>query len=309
MKVTQMMRHGRRRRFGLHPGACLLACLLASLLSGPHPVRGQAGEPDFPPAARTVAELIGATPLVEDYYRLSEADRGLASDPPSREALFLRQQIIELVLSSMLETDGTIAEIDYEIDRLTEVRAYLEVRRDRNLMIGGVAMIVTSAVSGVASAAIELTEGSTTLDAAINLAGGAISATLSVLGLREQLAPFLATGPAAEPAQYPAALWQYFNSPVPTEAARGVRRERLIRQWTEAGLIAPERKTKDQRYYELLAASDTSGERLTISLVNTRIAMLAGVRVWAERMKRDLSQFMVAFRTHARRPVPPANVN
>jgi len=305
-----------------HLAPCALRCCLLLWLSlCPVLIRGQSRGPEFSPTARTVADLIGATPLVEEYYRLPEADRGLAGEPPSREALFLRQQIIELVLSSMLETDAAIAEIHFEIDKLLEVRAYLESRRDRKLMIGGVAMIVTSAVSGVASAAIELSEGSTTLDAAINLAGGAISTTLSVLGLREQgsrrhplreapnmLVPFLGPGAPGQ-TQYPAPLWHYFNSPVPAEPGRGTRRERLIRQWTEAGLIAADRPAKEQRKIDLLVATDTSGNRLTISLVNTRIAMLSGVRVWAERMKSDLSQLMLAFRAHARRGAePPAEV-
>src|SRR5262249_19215967 len=84
--------------------------------------------PKLSPGAEEVARTIGVVPLIERLYSLPERDRGAGGGVMSMEALSLRQQITESVVSAGLEVDGLITEIDSELAQIGVVRAQLEDR-------------------------------------------------------------------------------------------------------------------------------------------------------------------------------------
>src|SRR5207247_1447545 len=107
----------------------LNGCLLLCALFGPSAVHGQAlpaesasteaahlpqtqnAPPKLSLPAEEMAKVLGITPLIERLSRLPESDRTPGSTT-SLEALTLRQEITEVVLSASLEVDGVMAEID-----------------------------------------------------------------------------------------------------------------------------------------------------------------------------------------------------
>jgi hypothetical protein len=259
------------------------------------------------PGAEQVAKLIGVIELFEGLQNLPERERGPGAGM-SLEALMLRQQITEAVLTASLEADGVIAEIDSETERLAEIRGLLEARRDRALQINSLATLVASGASGIIGTALQFKDSTANAGNWVSIAGGSFSTVLSLVGIRQQgggkyalrdspnmLAPFFERE-AEYHTKYPEALWQYLNSPVPTEAEKGTRRERLRQEWIKFGRIDEKANGKGQDKVAFLTSRSSEGRKLTIDLLGDRAAMLADVKVWAELMKRDLSKLMLAMR-------------
>lgn len=260
------------------------------------------------PTAAEVARLIGVAPLLKQLENMQDTDRTAASTV-SHEALVLRQEITESVLSVSLEVDGVIAEIDSEIAQASEVRAYLESRRDRALGINAIAGIFTGGGMGVASSLLQLGQSTNKLGNSVGAASGGISAVLSVLGIRQQHGGQKALGvapnmlakifdrPMEFHSDYPEEVWSYLNSVPPGETSAETRRARLIRQWIELGRLDPPDTEKGRRKIDFLTSSISSQRALTIDLLADRAAMLAEVRSRVALMKRDLSKLMLSLRS------------
>src|SRR6266498_3867119 len=84
------------------------------------------GDRTLSPGALEVARLLQVLPLIETLESLAGKERSVSGGGMSVEMLTLREQITEAVLSSFLEVDGVIAEIDNEIAQTREIRAVLE---------------------------------------------------------------------------------------------------------------------------------------------------------------------------------------
>jgi hypothetical protein len=259
------------------------------------------------PGAQEVARLIGVAELIELFSRLPAAERGYGS-AMSQEALRLRLQLNEAILGASLEADGTLAEINSELETLLDTRTYLEAQRDRALRINTIANIVAGGAGGLIGTSLQFSEKTSRVGNIVGVAGGAVSTFLSVLGLRQQrggsgefteapnmLAPFFDRGGEYH-ARYPAALWQYFNEPVPTEPQKGTRRERLMNDWLKEGRLETPDSPRGREKIAFLTSASSEHRKLDIGLLNDREAMLHDIRLWIELMKRDLSKLMLAVR-------------
>lgn len=145
--------------------ACRTLCsfLAIALIGTPCVVVGQAGIPGsqqpargctnnrpIPPIsqdAEQVASAIGVLPLVQRV-------RTLASDcgPPgviSTEELTLRQQVGEAVLTSPLDLDGVVTEVDVERAQILELREQLSGKRDHKVNVLTLASFIIGTGSGV----------------------------------------------------------------------------------------------------------------------------------------------------------------
>jgi hypothetical protein len=277
----------------------------ASVAAGTQPAQ----RPKLSPGAEEIARTIGVVPLIERFYELPERDRGMGGGVMSMEALSLRQQITESVVSAGLEVDGLITEIDSELAQISVVRSQLEDRRDRALAIGNLANIITSGGTGVVGTALQFSAGTTNAGNIIGVAGGAVSTVLSLIGLRQQhggkrplgvspnmLAKLFDRAPEFH-SDYPEEAWTYLNAAPPAEPGAGTRRERLIKQWTDAGRIEAGDTPKAQHKIELLTSGVSDQRPLSIDLLNDRAAMLADLRARVALMKRDLSKLVRALRS------------
>jgi len=277
----------------------------AAVSAGTQPAQ----RPKLSPGAGEIARAIGVVPLIERFYDLPERERGVGGGAMSMEALSLRQQITESVVSAGLEVDGLITEIDSELAQISVVRAQLEDRRDRALAIGNLATIVAGGATGVLGTAMQFSDGTSKAGNVIGVAGGAVSTVLSFIGLRQQRGGKLPLGvapnmlaklfdrPTEFHSDYPKEVWTYMNSAPPAEPGEGTRRERLIKQWTDTGRLEPGDTRKAQHKIELLTSAASDQRPLTIDLLNDRAAMLADLRARVALMKRDLSKLMLALRS------------
>jgi len=250
---------------------CILACpglTRAQALSSDNATRSDgnfqevdnAEKSKLSPGAAEVAGLIGAAVLIDQLDRLPRGG-GV-----SLEELTLRQEITEAVLSTSLEVDGVIAEIESEIAQISEIRAFLEARRDRAIGINALSNIVTGGALGIVGSALQFKESTNTIGNAVGVAAGSVTTVLSALGLRQQhggrhalgIAPNMLAKVFDRPAEfhsdYPREVWTYLNSVAPSERGTVTRRAQLIKEWTELGRIDRPDTEKGRSKVELLTS-------------------------------------------------------
>ena len=282
----------------------LVSLLLAAALLSLAQVQAQS----LSPGATEVAKEIGVTPLLERLMKLPDSERGVGGGVMSAEALSLRQQITETVVSASLEIDGTVAEIDSELGQIAAVRSVLEARRDRALAIGTIANIVAGGATGVLGTALQFKDTTAKAGNIIGVAGGGVATFLSVIGIRQQRGGKQALGiapnmlakffdrPAEFHSEYPEEIWAYLNAVPPSEGSIETRRAQLLKQWTATGRIDETNSTKATKKLELLTSGVSQQRKLSLDLLSDRAAMLNDVRAKISLMKRDLSKLMLALR-------------
>jgi hypothetical protein len=220
--------------------------------------------------------------------------------------MMLRLEISEVVMRASLDADGVVAELDSELATLRDTRTVLENQRDRALTTNTVAAIVAGGIGGVVATAMQLSDKTSRNGNIIGVTGGAVATILSFIGLRQanggsaefsrapnMLAPFFDRSGEFH-ARYPDALWQYLNQPVPTEPEKGTRRERLRADWIAQGRIDAANSPEARDKIAFLTSASSDKRKLSIGMIGDREAMLQGIRVWVELMKRDLSKVLLA---------------
>lgn len=298
-----------RMRCGLFVVLICLGCIVADAQGQtPLPTEQAQTTQKTSLGAQEVARLTGVAQLLERFEQLPESERRLGGTM-SLEALALRQQITETVLGAALEADGVLAEIDSELERIAELNNYLAAQRDHQLLLNGIANVVTGGVSGVVGTALQFNERTANLGNGIGVGGGAVSVVLSLIGIRQQgggkrelrdspnmLAQIFDREDEFH-SHYPDTFWRYLNSPVPTEPEKGTRRERLRRLWEASDLLDKPDTPKGKAKLESLTSRRSEKHELTLAVLNDRTLMLMGVRTWAELMKRDLWKLLTELRT------------
>jgi hypothetical protein len=268
-----------------------------------------AGDPcsQLSPHAAQVAGILGIGPQVDQALALR------ASRPPgtsmSPQELVLRQEISETVLAVSFDVDGVLAEIDQERARLTEVRAYLQARRDRGVNLASFASLITGSGVGVAVNALQFSNSTANIGNGIGVGSGVASTVLSLVGIRLQRGPARQIGPApnmlAVPfdrtpvlsSNYPEDVLAYLNSVPPGEPAeRGTRIEQLKHEWVALGRLDPLDTPKAQKEIDLMTSSFDPKQKLRIDDLTNRAMMLADVAGRVSLMKRDLAELMRALR-------------
>ncbi|HZS47675.1 MAG TPA: hypothetical protein VFC63_21580 [Blastocatellia bacterium] len=275
----------------------------------PAPVVQGPQSPKLSPGAEEVAKVIGVRSLLTKLYSLPPGERGLNGGVMSPEALSLRQQITEQVLSASLEVDGVMAEIDDELSEIAELRSALESQRDKVMNINAIASIVTGGGLGVVSTALQFKNNTQNLGNGIGVAAGAASVVLSVLGLHQQKggANSLSIAPnmlakmfdrkAEFHSEYPDEVWVYLSDIPPSASDKQTRRQELIQRWIDRGHIEKPGTKKYEKKIDQMTSGASNKQKLSLDALADRAAMLSDVRTQISLMKRDMSKLMLAIRT------------
>ena len=261
------------------------------------------------PTAEEAAKIAGVMPLILKLQSLPEKDRGVGGGTMTLEALSLRQEITEQVLTVSLEADGAIAEIDSELTEIGEIQADLQAKRDKIMNINAVASIVTSGGLGVVATALQFKDTTANLGNGIGVASGAASIVLSVLGLHQQkggkgqfgIAPNMLAMPLGkEPgfhSTYPNEIWTYLNDVPPGSTDKKTRIELSVARWKDRGHLEAKDSPKADKKIVLMTTGSSSKQKLSLDDLSDRAAMLSDLRVWILIMKRDMSKLMLSMRT------------
>jgi len=261
------------------------------------------------PVVEETARLIGVKPLLDRLDSLPPRDRGAVAGTMSLEALSLREQISEDVLSVALEVFGVVADIDNERAQITEVRDYLDARSAHSMAINHVANVVIGTGLGMAGTAMQFSNATAFPGDGVGVAAGTASTLLSLIGMRRsrgRVPGVITPGPAysmlatflGRPATpgYPEIVWRWLNTAPSSGPAAATWREQLVQVWTASGRIQPGNTPKTRRNVELLTASLAEPHRWSARLLANRAAMLADVRARVVLMERNLGALMLALK-------------
>ncbi len=167
--------------------------------------------------SESVAQLIGVR---TDVARL----RSLAASSETGdrwERLWLHERIAEQVMAASLQVDATIAQIDNEIARASEVRGFLADRRDLRVSRANLLAAVLGGAVGATSSGLQLSSALTKPAAGVGIGAGALSASFAVAGIRAQtgkssrfdfesnMLAELFDRPMLPNSQYPATVWTF----------------------------------------------------------------------------------------------------
>jgi hypothetical protein len=275
--------------------------IVSSILSAQNP---QPGAPPVPTTAQRTANVIGAAPLL--------AQLGTAA-PATLEALALRQQITEAVVSASLDIDTVSAEILNERSELADLLAQFQARRDHDVdRLDATNAVVSYGVSGIVSNALQISSALTIPGLAVAVAAGGAGSLIYALGLRAKSGPTLRVevapamlaplfGQPSEPGcEYPPEVWAFLNTAPEGYGPQATWRELLVKQWEQEGRIESPNSPNGRAKIGFLSTSIDGRGKLSIHDIRDRMAMLADLAARVSIMKRDLAALMAWLRTMPR---------
>ncbi len=254
------------------------------------------------PEVEQIATDIGVKPLVDRVRLLASQHEGVAGT--SLEEIYLRQQITEVVLTSALDVDEVVGEIEFERAQISEVRDALSGVRDKKVNLLSLANIVAGTGTGIIGTAMQFWDNTAMAGDAVGVGGGAGGVFLSILGLRQKggrqmlgvapnmLAPLFGRFTELR-SVYPEDVWRYLNRPPVNDPRIHVSwREQLISEWVRFGRIGPADAPGSQKKIDVLTSSIGQHKKLSIDVLADRSAMLLDLRARVSLMNRDLRDLL-----------------
>ncbi|WP_263356377.1 hypothetical protein [Acidicapsa ligni] len=254
------------------------------------------------PVADT-AQLIGISAELNELHHAPQD--GLPGSPEQWRILWLHQRIVERTTTVQLQIDATLAEIDNEIARSTEVRGFLADRRDSRVTRANLWSALVGGGLGGTSAGLQLSTKQTAAAAGTGITGGALAAGLALYGIHAQkgesrvletdsnmLAQFF-DRPVLSTSNYPPIVWQFLNEVAPSDPDHITRKERLVRTWLELKRLDPPPSTPaGQVKIDHVTSMPAQHQVLSIDDLEDRMAMLQDVRAKLSYLKRDLAALL-----------------
>jgi len=216
----------------------------------------------------------------------------------------LRQAIVEKVVAASLEVDATIAQIDNEIAQSNEVRGYLSDKRDKAVNRANLLSIVSGGTLGATSAGLQLPSGENKASSIVGIAGGVLSSTLAISGIRAQkggtrlfdlssnMLAELFDRSTLDDSCYDPIVWSFLNEVAPTDEEGLTRKERLIQTWITLKRTDPPSTSTGKNKIDRVTSQPSDKLPLTIDDLEDRSAMLQDVRAKISFLKRDLAALL-----------------
>jgi hypothetical protein len=252
-------------------------------------------------ATLTVIRTARIIQVLPDINQLNELLRN-QSDPSKITPL--RQAIVEKVVAASLEVDATIAQIDNEIAQSNEVRGYLSDKRDKAVNRANLLSIVSGGTLGATSAGLQLPSGENKASSIVGIAGGVLSATLAISGIRAQkggtrlfdfssnMLAELFDRSTLDDSRYDPIVWSFLNEVAPTDEEGFTRKERLIQTWITLKRTDPPSTSTGKNKIDRVTSQPSDKLPLTIDDLEDRSAMLQDVRAKISFLKRDLAALL-----------------
>jgi hypothetical protein len=257
--------------------------------------------------ASTVTRTARIIQVLPEVNQLNELVR---SQPDPSKITPLRQVIVEKVLAASLEVDATIAQIDNEIAQSNEVRGYLSDKRDKAVNRANLLSIVSGGTLGATSAGLQLPSGENKASSIVGIAGGLLSSTLAISGIRSQkggtrlfdfssnmLAELFDRSTLGD-SRYDPIVWNFLNDVAPTDQEGLTRKERLIQTWITLKRTDPPSTSSGRNKIDRVASQPSDRLSLTIDDLEDRSAMLEDVRAKISFLKRDLAALLLSLPSH-----------
>jgi hypothetical protein len=254
--------------------------------------------------------VISTARIIQVLPEVNQLNELVRNQSETSEITQLRQVIIEKVLAASLEVDATIAQIDNEIAQSNEVRGYLSDRRDKAVNRANLLSIVSGGTLGATSAGLQLPSGDNKASSIVGIAGGVLSSTLAISGIRAQkggtrlfdfnsnmLAELLDRSTLPD-SRYDPIVWGFLNDVAPTDEDGLTRKGRLIQTWITLKRTDPPSTSAGKDKIDRVTSQPSDKLPLTIDDLEDRSAMLADVRAKISFLKRDLAALLLSLPDH-----------
>lgn len=242
-----------------------------------------------------IQQALGIDPLLQQLHDLEESGR-----QASLQALTLRQQLLERVLSASFAVDSALARIDTEASYAEEDRYVLQQKNQRQANTLNLLTFAASGALGAAGSAMQLTHGLNHAGTALQAAAGGTSLILSGVQLKagggklpirspyNMLAEILDRAPNDE-SHYPPLVLAYLHAPRPD--GRPPIADGITAAWRRLGRVKQGPKDNGAPIDDLVA-DRTSNTRLTSDELADREAMLRDLHANIIGLRAELQQVL-----------------
>jgi hypothetical protein len=261
------------------------------------------------PSARQLSQQLGILPHLEKLQQLSERDKRRRGEPTSPETTTLRLEVVEVVVTTMLQCQEVIGQIDSEIAEANESAALIATKRDKVIKLNNLAVLFANGIISYTGTMLQMPETISEQPGEVLEAGAsAMSAGLGALGMIQQSGMKLSCGirpnmlakvfkrPNTEETEYPDVIWSYLNEPLPGVTGGRTRRELLIERWEKIGHLPDDHKDKERAYKRVVAGTVEQKKTVTLNMLGDRVAMLADLRATVSQIYKELLNLMLTVR-------------
>ncbi|MBK7750446.1 MAG: hypothetical protein IPP97_21720 [Candidatus Obscuribacter sp.] len=229
-------------------------------------------------------------------------------DPDTIRILLLRQEISETILASTLDLRVIIARIDQEGAAYSELKSYLEERRDQAIRRNNTANFLSNGALTMASNGWEIPTGETpeTIGAIIGAVAGGVTTGISGWALKisggekrsaeihPNMLAKLFNQPVDSDHDYPREIWRFMTDPMPQSATRESRKDRLLKRWVELKRVEQINTPQGKKHLAQLCGTVPQVNTVNIDLLDDRVAMLYDVKATVSLMFAQLLELMRA---------------
>jgi hypothetical protein len=246
-----------------------------------------AAERRFAPQALDVARAIGALAAVEHLATARD------EKAPEADIAELREQVEDAISVGTLDVASTVAAIECEIGRATEISANLrEAETDQTQRLTAYSLVI-SAAGAIAAGVLDIVDQNATASAAVGIGGGLAGGALgfATLGVRRTATFRHERNILAEVwygkdhPDFPEAVWLYVTRPEFTPSGKGSFRETLRTKWMGSGRLG---QARAQPSADIVALYFGPGGEYGPDGLDDRVAMLTEVRDVVNLMNHDL---------------------
>lgn len=260
------------------------------------------------PAGKQLATSLGVLPQLQKLAELRE-HRGKKQGEISHLNASLRLELTETILTTMLQCQQVIVEIDSEISESSEFIAAMGSRRDRAIQYNSLASLVANGIVSTTGNYLQMPPNMSqipgdTMEAGASMLSGCLGAMAMYqqngeklsAGIRPNMLAKVFKRPNNEVTEYPDIIWTYLNTVPPGSNQSKTRRELLIDSWEKLGRIPSPSEQKGREYVRILSGTIPQKKTVTISMLEDRSAMLADLRAIVGQIYKDLLNLMLVVR-------------
>ncbi len=209
--------------------------------NGPRAPEGLSSE------SRQVAEIIGVLDLVRETRAL-EAQGPQLRDEAKHRLVEVRQQLSDRLMVIYFEVNSVVGRVDCEATRANHVASALTELRDQRARRYEITAIIGDALIGIVGGSLAVAAVKETAIGIVDIIGGSFATGFGLAagftgGEHEFFHPEktnllleLWDAPQA-PTMFPGSVWRFLNWPLSKEAEYRTRRDELIAEWRNDGLI------------------------------------------------------------------------
>lgn len=267
------------------------------------------------PTALQLSDQLGVMQLLARLQNLSEHTKHKHGNPISPESATLRLEVTEIVLTTMLQCQEVIAQIESEISEANEMEAAIQNKRDQAIKTNSIANVFANGLLCGGGTILQMpfeTFSNSRWELpgeAVEGAGSLLSGALGGYALRQNLGAKLSLNaikpnmlakvfkrPNDAQTEYPDVIWKYLNTAPPDLKNGATRRQLLIERWEELGRIPPQNTLKGRLYMRTLAGTIPQIKTVTINMLDDRGAMLVDLKAEVAQIYKELLNMMLVVR-------------